>query len=221
MTERCRTQSIASHLCLALVSVLLWSSLVSAASAEPALDSSETLVPAPTPAPSEDRLAEPVMPESPTQVDTGRSLYWLHCMPCHGDRGQGLTDEWREVWVEDHQNCWKRGCHTGASDLAAFYIPREVPAVSGSPQALRSFETAEALVTFLRETQPPQRPGVLSEGEYRALATFLLHENGRLPQDVSIGPEARAGSVSGRDFGPAVLAPLLALALAVWLGKRQ
>lgn len=221
MTGRCGTLCAARRPCLAFVSVLLWSSLVSAASAEPALDGPEALAPAPTATTMSDRLAEPVMPESPTQVDRGRSLYWLHCMPCHGDRGQGLTDEFREVWVEDHQNCWKRGCHTGTSDLASFYIPRGVPPVSGSPQALRSFETAEALVTFLRETQPPQRPGVLSDGEYWALAAFLLHENGRLPAEASIGPQAQAGSISGRDVGPAVLAPLLALTLAAWLGKRR
>jgi hypothetical protein len=161
------------------------------------------------------------MPESPTQVDTGRFLYWLHCMPCHGDWGQGLTDEWRQVWVEDHQNCWKHGCHTGAGDLASFYIPRQVPPVSGSPQALRAFETAEVLFAFLRETQPPQRPGVLSDAEYWALVAFLLCENGRLSPDVPLGPQARQESVSGSDVGPVVLAPLLALALAAWLGKRR
>ena len=134
----------------------------------------------PTPQmPVDDRLAEPVLPESPTQVDIGRNLYYFHCMPCHGDRGQGLTDEFREVWVEDHQNCWARGCHTGRSELAAFAIPRFIPAVIGSPQALGAFQTAEDLFVFLRATQPPQRPGALADSEYWALTSFLLHENGR------------------------------------------
>jgi hypothetical protein len=95
-------------------------------------------------------------------------------MPCHGDRGQGLTDEWREVRVEDHQNCWGRGCHTGKSEIDAFYLPRSVPAVSGSPGALGIFRTAEGLFAFLQETQPPQRPGALTEREYWALTAFSL-----------------------------------------------
>lgn len=221
MTDRCGRLSTPKHLSLALVSVLWWSSLVSAASAELALDRLDAAPPAPTESPMSDRLAEPVMPESPTQVDTGRYLYYMNCMPCHGDRGQGLTDEWREVWVEDHQNCWGRGCHTGSADISAFYIPRVVPPVSGSPQALSSFKTAEALFAFLRETQPPQRPGVLSDADYWALTAFLLHENGRLSADSPIGPQPREASVSGSDVGPVALATLLALILAVWFGKRR
>ncbi len=170
----------------------------------------------PTPQiPGEDRLAEPVLPESPTQVDIGRNLYYHHCMPCHGDRGQGLTDEFREIWVEDHQNCWGRGCHAGRSELDAFYIPRSIPAVIGTPQALRPFQTAEDLFAFLRATQPPQRPGALDDAEYWALTSFLLHENGR-PL-----PEGEGGSeVSSAGLAVAVLAPLLALLAVAWLARR-
>jgi len=165
--------------------------------------------------PGEDRLAEPVLPESPTQVDIGRNLYYFHCMPCHGDQGQGLTDEFREIWVEDHQNCWARGCHTGRSELAAFYIPRSIPAVIGTPQALRPFQTAEELFAFLRATQPPQRPGALDDSEYWALTSFLLHENGRpLP-----GDESRQ-AVPGAGLALATLAPLLALFATAWLARR-
>lgn len=221
MTDKCGTLSTPKHSSLALVSFLLWSSLATAASADLALDSADAAPPAPTQSPMSDRLAEPLMPESPTQVDTGRYLFYFNCMPCHGDQGQGLTDEWREVWVEDHQNCWGRGCHTGSDELSSFYIPRVVPPVIGSPQALGSFETAEALFAFLRETQPPQRPGVLSNAEYWALTAFLLHENGRLSAGLPIGPQPGEASVSGSEVGPVVLAPLLALTLAVWLGKRR
>jgi hypothetical protein len=179
-----------------------------------------TLV-APTPqVPVEDRLAEPVLPESPTQVDIGRNLYYFHCMPCHGDRGQGLTEEFREVWVEDHQNCWARGCHTGRSELAAFYIPRSIPAVSGSPQALGAFQTAEDLFVFLRATQPPQRPGALADSEYWALTSFLLHENGRpLPAGGS-SPETSGPPVPSSTLILATLAPLLALLAVTWVARR-
>ena len=170
----------------------------------------------PTPQmPVEDRLAEPVLPESPTQVDIGRNLYYFHCMPCHGDRGQGLTDEFREIWVEDHQNCWGRGCHTGRTELSAFYIPRSIPAVIGTPQALGIFQTADDLFAFLRATQPPQRPGALADSEYWALTSFLLHENGRpLPETESGAEMSNAGLVV------ATLAPLLVLLGVALLAGR-
>lgn len=137
-----------------------------------------TAMPLSTPGEAPDRLAEPLLPESPTQADLGRSLYYYHCMPCHGDRGQGLTDEWRHVWVEDHQNCWARGCHTGRQ-MDAFAIPRFVPPVTGS--ALGHFQTPDELFAFLHDTQPPQRPGALADEEYWMLTAFLLDLNGRLP----------------------------------------
>ena len=170
----------------------------------------------PTPQmPGEDRLAEPVLPESPTQVDTGRYLYYFHCMPCHGDRGQGLTDEFREIWVEDHQNCWGRGCHNGRSELSAFYIPRSIPAVIDTAQSLGHFGTADDLFAFLRATQPPQRPGALADSEYWALTSFLLHENGRpLPETESHAEMSSVGLVV------ATLAPFLVLLGVALLAGR-
>ena len=138
--------------------------------------------------PPPDRLAIPIMPDSPTQVDIGRNAYYYHCLPCHGDRGQGLTDEWRQVWVEDHQNCWARGCHAGREGDEGFPLPRAIPAVSGSPQALARSSTTDELFGFLAQTHPPQRPGALAEDEYWALTAFLLHENDRLPADGQLGP---------------------------------
>jgi hypothetical protein len=126
-----------------------------------------------------------------------------------------LTDEFREIWVEDHQNCWARGCHTGRSELAAFYIPRSIPAVIGTPPALGPFQTAKDLFAFLRATQPPQRPGALADSEYWALTSFLLHENGRpLPGSESRPVVPNAGLVL------ATLAPLLALLGVVCLARR-
>ncbi len=170
--------------------------------------------------PEIDRLAEPVLPESPTRVDIGRNLYYFHCMPCHGDRGQGLTDEWREVWEEDHQNCWGRGCHTGRTELSAFYIPRTIPAVIGGPRALSAFEKAEDLFGFLRATQPPQRAGALSDSEYWALTEFLLHENGRPFSSAGSDPAASGSLVSSTGLAFAILAPLLALFSVTWLARR-
>lgn len=157
--------------------------------------------------PTPDPLAPPVMPEAPTQVDVGRNLYYYHCMPCHGDQGQGLTDAWRQVWVEDHQDCWARGCHGGRESDQGFPIPRSVPAVSGSAQAIAHFETAESLFGFLQQAHPPQRPGALAEEECWALTAFLLYKNNRLASDGYVGPGARkrpgleAGILATITFG--------------------
>lgn len=161
-----------------------------------------------------DRLAEPEIGDSPTQVQRGRSVYYYHCMPCHGDRGQGLTDEFRAIWEPDHQNCWARGCHTGKAELAAFSIPREVPALAGTPAALGGFAQTDALFAYVRQTQPPQRPGALTDAEYWDVTAFLLEENGR---SAEVGRLA-AGAPGPANCATCVLAmsalPLLALAAA-------
>jgi len=100
-------------------------------------------------------------------------------MTCHGDRGQGLTDEFRSLYVE-HQNCWARGCHAGHPGDLGFPIPRSVPAIISSTGELPPFATAEDLFEFLRTTHPPQHPGYLPEEEYWALTAYLLAENNRL-----------------------------------------
>ena len=89
------------------------------------------------PTPTLDRLATPVVPENPTPVDLGRQVYYLNCMPCHGDAGQGLTEEWRNVWVEDHRNCWAKGCHGGRLEDEGSPLPRTIPAVMG-PEAMQA-----------------------------------------------------------------------------------
>ena len=126
------------------------------------------------------------MPEEPTEIDIGRNLYYHSCMPCHGDIGQGLTDEWREVWVDDHQYCWGRGCHSGDDMNEGFPIPKVVPAVMGPLPILQNFSTENELYSYLSETHPPQQPGALEADEYRALAAFLLSESGRLSEGEDI-----------------------------------
>lgn len=127
-----------------------------------------------------DRLAEPPLPDNPTPYEQGRHLYWLHCMPCHGDQGQGLTDEFRGLWVEDHQNCWGRGCHAGHPGDEGFPLPREIPAIINSAGDHPSPIAPEELIDFLHARHPPQDPGCLTETECRAVAAFVLAENQRL-----------------------------------------
>jgi hypothetical protein len=99
-------------------------------------------------------------------------------MTCHGDRGQGLTDEFRAIWEPEHQNCWGRGCHSGRPGEEGFPIPTVVPALVNENQ-LERFASLEELTEFLQETHPPQSPGILKTEEYHAIALFVFTMNTR------------------------------------------
>lgn len=142
----------------------------------------------PTLIPTVDRLAQPPLPANPTQFEKGRYLYWLNCMACHGDKGQGLTGEFRSLYVED-QNCWGRGCHGGRVGDQGFPIPQHVPEIISPTGDLNKFTTADSLFGFLRATHPPQHPGILSDDQYWAISAYLLTENGRPPQGELPGPQ--------------------------------
>ncbi len=137
--------------------------------------SQEPVVPTPT----IDRLAIPVVPDNPTPIDLGRKVYYLNCMPCHGDVGQGLTDEWRNVWEADHRNCWAKGCHGGRVEDQGYPLPRTIPAVIGPEADLQRYTSSDELVAYLQQTHPPQRPGALAKEEYEDVTAFLWHENQR------------------------------------------
>jgi hypothetical protein len=148
----------------------------------------KTAAPVATSGPITDRLAEPPLPTNPTQYEQGRHLYWLNCMPCHGDSGQGLTDEFRSLWEEDHQDCWARGCHAGRAGDEGFPLPRTIPPLLSTTSDLASFSTTAALYEYLHNSHPPQRPGVLAESDCWALTVYLLVENGCLPAGQEAGP---------------------------------
>jgi hypothetical protein len=131
-----------------------------------------------SPTPTYDPLAEPRLPENPTEYELGRNLYWHWCMTCHGDVGQGLTDEFRGIWEEDHQNCWGRGCHAGHQGDFGFPIPTVVPALV-SDAHLKQFACIQELSAFLKATHPPQSPGILKDEEYHAIALFVFTMNER------------------------------------------
>ena len=75
--------------------------------------------------PTADRLAEPTLPAAPSQADHGAQVYWLSCMPCHGDQGQGLTDEFRATYPPEEEYCWESGCHGANPYESGFTIPKE------------------------------------------------------------------------------------------------
>jgi len=120
-------------------------------------------------------LVEPLLPPNPTELELGQNLYWHWCMTCHGDRGQGLTDEFRGIWEPDHQNCWARGCHTGRQGDLGFPIPTIVSGLVDDSH-LAQFAFLQEFADFLKATHPPQSPGILKDEEYHAIALFFYNE---------------------------------------------
>ncbi len=125
----------------------------------------------------QDRLAPPATAFPPSQADQGAQVYYLVCMACHGDRGQGLTSEWRELLGPDDQNCWQSRCHASNHPPEGFVFPYLVPALI-SPGLVARFESALDLHNYLRQEMPWQAPGSLTETEYWQLTAFLLRANG-------------------------------------------
>lgn len=130
-----------------------------------------------TPVPTVDRLAPPPTVENPTQAHEGAQLYWLNCQPCHGDRGQGLTDEWRAQYPPEDQNCWESGCHGERPYENGFTLPPTVPPVLGHG-SLERFQTAGQVYAYMQAAMPYQAPGTLSDEEYLAITAFLAREHG-------------------------------------------
>ncbi len=141
--------------------------------------STQTLAQDATPTP--DRLAAPPTVPAPTQADEGAQLYWLHCQPCHGDVGQGLTDapddDWRAQYPEEDQYCWNSGCHGARPYEEGFTLPKQVPAIIGG-NSLSQFGTAADLYSYIRASMPRQVPGSLTDEEYLAIVAFLGQAHG-------------------------------------------
>jgi mono/diheme cytochrome c family protein len=124
-----------------------------------------------------ERLAEPTLPAAPAQADHGAQIYWLWCLPCHGDRGQGLTDEFRETYPPEEQYCWERGCHGERPYEYGFKLPMQIPAVIGPEAALGKFQSAARLNAYIQAAMPYWKPGSLQEEENWQVTAFLLREN--------------------------------------------
>lgn len=161
-----------------------------ALSVKPAAGIAEAQMP---PTPTSDRLAPWPTVYPPSQADTGAQEYYQRCMVCHGDRGQGLTAEWRGALDPADQNCWQAGCHHVRRPPDGFIFPKAVPAVIGAGTLMR-FETAQELFEFTRSTMPFQAPGSLSDEMYWQLTAYLVRENGFDPGRQALD-ESTAGAV--------------------------
>ncbi|MEZ4518971.1 MAG: c-type cytochrome [Chloroflexota bacterium] len=137
------------------------------------------------------RLAPPPTVAAPTQADDGAQLYWLHCQPCHGDQGQGLTDDWRAQYPPEDQYCWESGCHGENPYDNGFTLPFTIPAVIGEG-TLTKYQTVGGLYRYVHIAMPYWNPDSLTDEEYLAITAHLAQANG-----VWDGTVLTAGNVDG------------------------
>jgi mono/diheme cytochrome c family protein len=136
--------------------------------------------------PTVDRLVQPTLPAVPSQADHGAQVYWLSCLPCHGDRGQGLTDEFRKAYPPEEEYCWESGCHGARPYENGFTLPMKIPGVIGG-STLAKFADAAQLNAYIRATMPFWKPGSLTEEESWRVTAYILRQNGFWDDSTELG----------------------------------
>jgi mono/diheme cytochrome c family protein len=126
----------------------------------------------------------PYLPPDPSQADLGAQVYFQICLACHGDWGQGLTEEWRETWGED-KNCWQSKCHAPNHPPWGFEIPKYAPPLLGVGSLVR-YNTAEELYGHIAKAMPWWNPGSLTEEQAWQVTAYLLRERGELSNDITL-----------------------------------
>lgn len=189
-----------------------------------------------TPVPTQDRLAEPTLPAVPLQADYGAQAYWLYCSPCHGDRAQGLTDEFRQLYPEEDRNCWNSHCHGDVTYENGFTLPTAVPQLVGSG-SLAKFPNAANLYGYVHAAMPFQNPNSLTDEEYYQIVAFLLRQNGLIDEGMEVNasnaaqivvsratpvltPQTQPGSGAASSGWAILLLSLLALLILLFILKK-
>ena len=134
-----------------------------------------------------DRLGPPPISDPPTTVELGHYAYYLSCMVCHGDRGQGLA-AWQTVLPEEDRDCWQSRCHAANHPPGGFQFPQYAPPIMGQGTLAR-FETGAELHEYLHTQMPWQAPGILSEEEYWQITAFLAQAQGAEPGPEPLTPQ--------------------------------
>ncbi len=131
-----------------------------------------------TPAVMPPHLTPYALPAHPDQADQGGQVYYLICMVCHGDQGQGLTQQWIEESVGmGPLSCYAADCHGPHHPPDGFVLPKNIPAVR-TPAIRNTFKTAWALYEFIRTNMPYQAPGSLTDDQYWQVTAFIMRING-------------------------------------------
>jgi hypothetical protein len=134
-----------------------------------------------------DRLGPPAMSDPPTTVELGHYAYYLSCMVCHGEEGQGL-EAWRAVLPEEDWDCWQSRCHAASHPPGGFRFPQYAPPVMGQGTLAR-FGTGAELHGYLHTEMPWQAPGILSDEEYWQITAFLAQSQGADPGTELLTPQ--------------------------------
>ncbi|MFT3890548.1 MAG: cytochrome b N-terminal domain-containing protein [Anaerolineales bacterium] len=165
------------------------------ASSEPQTKGTPTASPAPTPTFDPKRLDQPVVPEVRSQVDEGALIYWGVCMACHGDRGQGLTDEWRFGAFGEDGDCWQSGCHGKDYPPSGFEIPKKltIPPL-GTVGAMGRFENAQQLYDYVVKMMPWWKPNSLGPEKAWQVTAFLIKLKNGLPDGLILN-ETNASAI--------------------------
>ena len=133
----------------------------------------------PTPTFDPTRLAQPPTVYPPAQSDIGAQTYWGMCMSCHGDRGQGLTEDWLNSFPLEERDCWQSGCHADDAPQNSFEIPQTgIPALVGTG-VLSRFSNSLELQRHILDNMPFGRAGLLPPEEAWTLTSHILQMNGR------------------------------------------
>jgi quinol-cytochrome oxidoreductase complex cytochrome b subunit len=141
--------------------------------------------PVPLPTATPGLLDRPLVSDPPTQVEEGHLIFWGVCMACHGDRGQGLTDEWRELAFKEDKDCWTSKCHAANHPPQGFEFPKTVPALAGGGR-LGRFASAQQLYDYVVAMMPWWNPGSLTPDKGWQVTAFLLQLNGTLPAGIML-----------------------------------
>ncbi len=174
------------------------------------------------------RLASPQVPEVRSQADEGALLYWGVCMACHGDRGQGMTEEWRWGAYGPDGDCWQSGCHGKDHPPHGFEIPKDLTlpalAVGG---ALGRFENAQQLYDYVVVMMPWWNPRSLGPEKAWQATAYLLRLRGTLPVGLVLN-ETNASAVpvhrqiavpQNQNIGIFVFIGTLLLAMVGWVAR--
>ena len=130
----------------------------------------------PTPTFDVQRLEQPVIAlDNTEQLKKGSEIYWGICMACHGDVGQGLTDEWRDAFGTEDRDCWQSGCHGPDHPPQGFRIPKDklAPGVAGAGKLAR-FKNAQELHDYILANMPWWDPGQLTDEETWQVTSYIL-----------------------------------------------
>ena len=154
-----------------------------------------TSMPSATPTFDMRRLDKPQMPAVLSQVDEGQLIYWGICLACHGDWGQGLTDEFRLGAFGEDSNCWQSGCHGKKHPPQGFEIPKTLtfPTLN-SAGSLGRFQNAQQLYDYVVMMMPWWKPRSLGSEKAWQVTAYLLKMKGSLPDGLVLN-ELNASAV--------------------------